>query len=145
MSQFNFNSTCAKDTTMSSITGQVFDTITHETLPFANVYLTLDSSIGTAANEDGIFSIDVPEGSTLTVSFTGYLPFKFRVTQEFTKVYLTRDDQLDTVYLESPKKKKSKAWLWLLAVGGIAIAATSQEQEPKKGSSTTRKPIKAKI
>ncbi|QHI35754.1 hypothetical protein IMCC3317_11020 [Kordia antarctica] len=144
MSQFNFNSTCAKDTRTITITGQVFDTITHETLPFANVYLTIDNSIGTAANEDGIFSIDIPEGSTLTVSFTGYLPFKFRVTQEFTKVFLTRDDQLDTVYLEGPKKKKSNGWLWLLFFGGLVAVATNQEEE-QKGTSKTRKPIKAKI
>lgn len=144
MSQFNFNSTCAKDTTMSSITGQVFDTVTKEALPFANVYLTIDNSIGTAANEDGIFSINVPDSSTLTVSFTGYLPYKFMATQAFTKVFLTRDDQLDTVYLESPKNKKSNGWLWLLLFGGLVAVATNQEEQ-KKGSSTARKPIKAKI
>ncbi|MBC8753967.1 carboxypeptidase-like regulatory domain-containing protein [Kordia sp. YSTF-M3] len=143
MSQFNINSACTEYSTTVSITGQVFDAVTKETLPFANVYVTIDTTIGTAANEDGIFSIDVPDGTTLTVSFTGYHAFKFEATRGFTKVFLTPDDQLDTVYLEH--KKKNNNWLWWLLFGGLAVSAmANSEEKPKRGmaGSTT---IKAKI
>ena len=40
-------------------TGQVFDINTNETLPFANVYVDVDTSIGTATDMDGNFAIEV--------------------------------------------------------------------------------------
>ena len=107
MNQYNINTTCSKYDASITVTGQVFDTVSHETLPFANVYHSLDSNIGTAADMDGNFTIDVPRGHKLTVSFVGYHTYEFTVTEGFTKVFLTPDDQLDTVVIHGENKKKN--------------------------------------
>jgi len=145
MSQFNINSTCAEYSNTITFTGQVFDTVTKEILPFANIYTTLVPSIGTAANEDGIFSIDVPDGTKLTVSFAGYHAHEFTANSRFTQVFLTPDDQLATVYLEGENKKKSSNWFWWLLFGGLAVGAmANSEQKPKKGMAGSM-PMKVKI
>ncbi len=141
MSQFNINSTCAEYTTMTTITGQVFDAVTDETLPFANVYLSIDTTIGTAANEDGVFTIDVPKGSTLTASFVGYHLSEFVAQERFTKVFLKPDDQLGTVYLESKKKKSN--WLWWLFFGGLAVGVIANSET--KETPALGQPMKVKI
>lgn len=132
MSQYNINTTCSKDSTSISVTGQVFDTVSHETLPFANVYHSLNSSIGTAADMDGNFTIDIPLGHKLTVSFVGYHSYEFTVTEGFTKVFLTPDDQLDTVVIHGENKKKNNNWLWWLLVGGVVVKAASNASNKKK-------------
>ena len=134
MREFNINSTCAKYDTTITVTGQVFDTTSMETLPFANVYHSTDSTIGTAADENGKFAIDMPRGNKLTVSFVGYHPYEFIVNEGFTKVFLTADDQLDTVVIEGENrnKKKSNSWLWWLLFGGLAIKAASTSDKKKK-------------
>ncbi len=142
MSQFNINSTCEKSERLITISGVVLDTNTQEVLPFANIYLSNNESVGTAANNDGEFTIEIPEGSLLKVSYAGYFTYEFKVKEGYTKVFLVPDDQLGTVYLEGNKKKKS-GWLWWLGFGALAIAATSGEETPK--TNTTRTPIKAKI
>lgn len=51
--------------------GQVFDEF-GETIPGANVTVKGNSGIGTVTDVDGNFSLNVPKGSTLVVSFIGY-------------------------------------------------------------------------
>lgn len=53
------------------VTGQVFDE-NGETIPGANVTVKGNSSVGTVTDMDGNFSLNVPKGSVLVVSFIGY-------------------------------------------------------------------------
>lgn len=53
------------------VTGQVLDEF-GETVPGANVTVKGNSSIGTVTDMDGNFTLNVPKGSTLVVSFIGY-------------------------------------------------------------------------
>ncbi len=56
-----------------TITGQVFDEVSKETIPYANVYIpSLD--IGTISNDEGVFSLAEIEARncTLHVSYIGY-------------------------------------------------------------------------
>jgi hypothetical protein len=125
MSQFNINSVCTEYSTGVRVQGQVFDATSNETLPLANVYVDVDTTIGTAADMDGNFSIQVPKGTTLVVSFTGYHPFKFMAEEGFIDVYLQADDQLDTVVIHGQNKKKNYNWLWWLLAGGVVLSKVS--------------------
>ncbi|MDE6347932.1 MAG: TonB-dependent receptor, partial [Bacteroides sp.] len=60
------------------VTGQVFDDL-GETIPGANVTLKGNSSVGTVTDLDGNFTLSVPQGSTLVVSFIGYAPYEYVV------------------------------------------------------------------
>lgn len=57
------------------VTGQVVDE-NGETIPGANVAVKGQTGIGTVTDLDGKFTLDVPQGSVLVISFIGY------VTQE---------------------------------------------------------------
>ncbi|WP_373828260.1 SusC/RagA family TonB-linked outer membrane protein, partial [Bacteroides heparinolyticus] len=57
------------------VTGQVVDE-NGETIPGANVVVKGQTGIGTVTDLDGKFTLDVPQGSVLVISFIGY------VTQE---------------------------------------------------------------
>jgi len=132
MSIHTINPVCARDTTHITVTGQVFDGNSNETLPFANVYLASDSSIGTAADMDGKFRLNVPKGSKIVVSFVGYYPFKYMVDENFSEVFLTPDDQLAPVVIHGENKKKSNNWLWWLLLGGAALKMATSSDKKKK-------------
>lgn len=57
------------------VTGQVFDEL-GETIPGANVTVKGNSGIGVVTDMDGNFTISVPKGSTLLVSFIGYTTYE---------------------------------------------------------------------
>jgi len=80
------------------VTGQVFDDM-GETVPGANVTLKGNSSVGTVTDIDGNFTLNVPKGSTLVVSFIGYAPYEWVVNDTEKKVIkLAPDSQaLDEV------------------------------------------------
>lgn len=79
-------------------TGQVFDEF-GETIPGANVTVKGNSGIGTVTDVDGNFSLNVPKGATLVVSFIGYTSYESVVKgSERLIVKLTPDAQaLDEV------------------------------------------------
>ena len=63
-----------------TITGQVFDEVSKETIPYANVYIpSLD--IGTISNDEGVFSLAEIEAKncTLHVSYIGYKTQKMEI------------------------------------------------------------------
>ncbi len=60
------------------VTGQVFDE-NGETIPGANVTVKGNSGIGTVTDLDGNFSLNVPKGATLVVSFIGYTTYEYAV------------------------------------------------------------------
>ena len=60
------------------VTGQVLDE-NGETIPGANVTVKGNSGIGTVTNMDGNFTLDIPKGTTLSVSFIGYITHEYTV------------------------------------------------------------------
>ncbi len=72
------------------VTGQIVD-VNGEPLIGANV-TTLDSKAGTVTDIDGRFSIDVPEGTQLQVSFIGYVSQKLKAGNNM-KIVLKEDYQ----------------------------------------------------
>ncbi len=60
------------------VTGQVFDDL-GETVPGANVTVKGNAGIGTVTDMDGNFTLSVPKGATLVVSFIGYAPYEYVV------------------------------------------------------------------
>jgi len=132
MSQYTINTVCNEYTPAITISGQVFDANTKQPLPFSNIYHALDSTIGTAADEDGKFTIDIPTGHTLVASFVGYHPKTFITGNGFTEVFLTPDDQLEPAIIYGENKKRNYSWLWWLFLGGVAIKAASNTSKKKK-------------
>lgn len=80
------------------VTGQVFDDL-GETVPGANVTLKGNSTVGTVTDLDGNFTLSVPQGSTLVVSFIGYALYEYVVKgTEKVVIKLAPDSQaLDEV------------------------------------------------
>ena len=67
-----------------TITGQVFDEVSKETIPYANVYIpSLD--IGTISNDEGVFSLAEIEAKncTLHVSYIGYKTQKKEIREMY--------------------------------------------------------------
>ena len=63
-----------------SVSGTVVDT-SNEPLPGAGIQVS-GTTIGTMTDMDGNFSISVPEGKTLSVSFIGFIPQELKVPQD---------------------------------------------------------------
>ncbi len=60
------------------VSGQVFDE-NGETIPGANVIVKGNSGVGTVTGVDGNFTLNVPPGATLLVSFIGYTTYEHAV------------------------------------------------------------------
>lgn len=80
------------------VTGQVFDEL-GETIPGANVTLKGNTGVGTVTDMDGNFTLNVPKGSVIVVSFIGYVSHEYAVKGgEKVIVKLTPDSKaLDEV------------------------------------------------
>ena len=81
------------------VRGRVIDAVTNEPLPGANILLK-HSYIGTAAGNNGIFSIDIPDGAgfALIVTMMGYK----RHTISFSGVNDTITDFIEIRLLTFP-------------------------------------------
>ena len=58
-----------------TLTGEIVDNESGETLPFVSIYLE-GTSIGTSSNKDGIFEFHIPEklrDSKVNISMIGYI------------------------------------------------------------------------
>jgi hypothetical protein len=69
---------------MVSVSGKIRDKHTKQALGYANVYLSdvggkPKGGIGTATDVNGNFSLSVPDGSYITVSYVGYPKDTFKV------------------------------------------------------------------
>lgn len=73
-------------TSQNEISGFILDSITHEPVPYANVYFS-NTSLGTYSSEDGKYTIkNFPDGKyDLTVSFIGYLTSQISLEFSATK------------------------------------------------------------
>ncbi|MEM6697987.1 MAG: carboxypeptidase-like regulatory domain-containing protein [Bacteroidota bacterium] len=131
MNQYTINTVCSEYSPTITVRGQVFDVNSNESLPFANIYNILDHTVGTAADMDGKFSLEIPKGETLVASFVGYHPIKFIAENNFAEVYLTPDDQLDPVEIHGVNKNKSYSWLWWILIGGAALKVASKSGSKK--------------
>lgn len=74
------------------IKGKVIDKITKEPIIGANI-ASLDASIGTVTDKNGIFSIEVNENEFI-VSFVGYQQRKIQTSSAFITIELERDNVL---------------------------------------------------
>lgn len=85
----------------SKITGKVIDKATGSALPGASVYL-LNTSLGSATNLDGYFSIiDVPAGTyELRVSYIGYKTEIRKITVPSTNKIITINFSLEVLNIE---------------------------------------------
>ena len=86
----NASSPAPASAPQSRVTGQIVD-VNGEPLIGANV-TTLDSKAGTVTDIDGRFSIDVPQGTQLQVSFIGYVSQKLKAGNNM-KIVLKEDYQ----------------------------------------------------
>lgn len=73
------------------ISGKVNEAATGMPIPGANVAVK-NSTLGTVTDIDGNFSISVPTGSTVVVTFIGYKPFEQVVTQAATITVTLEED-----------------------------------------------------
>jgi hypothetical protein len=72
----------------SQVSGVIQDANSKKTIPYANIAV-FNSSKGTTANEDGIFSItDVSYGDTIVISAVGYEKAFHRIEKESFNLYL---------------------------------------------------------
>lgn len=55
-----------------TITGKLVDGVDGTPLSGGSIVLSSDQSKGTTSNDQGMFSVDVPDGSYLSVSYIGY-------------------------------------------------------------------------
>ncbi len=110
-----------------SITGTVKSS-TKEAIPFANI-VVLNSTIGTAADKEGNFTLTLPNGNhTIVVSFVGYatqtktaqIEKGKTTTIDFTLT--EQSNQLDEVVVTSEKKEET------LQKTSIAVSALNEQQ-----------------
>lgn len=62
-----------------TVKGTVKDALTDETVPFASVYVKGQSWLGTSADENGYYTLSVPEDAVLLFSFIGYKTLEIQV------------------------------------------------------------------
>ncbi len=79
-----------------TITGRVVDSTTNESLPGVAVMVE-NTTIGTIADVNGSFTLEVPENSTIIVSYLGYITQKILITNQTT---LSISLEEDTKYLD---------------------------------------------
>lgn len=76
-----------------TVSGVVIDE-TGAPVPGAAVVLKGTPGVGTVSDVDGIFTLSVPEGSVLEVSFFGYKTEEFTASEVFTTITISEDTQL---------------------------------------------------
>ncbi len=106
------------------VSGQVLDE-NGETMPGVNVTVKGNSGIGTVTDLDGVFGLDVPQGSTLVVSFIGY------TTQELA----AKGGQRMTVKLVPDAQALDEV---------VVVGYTTQRKESLTGAMSTIKSDKLK-
>lgn len=83
-------------TQQRTLTGRVVDGATNEPLPGVAI-LVENTTIGTITDVNGSFTLEVPENSTITISYLGYTTQKIQITSQTT---LSISLAEDTRYLE---------------------------------------------
>ncbi|MDR0737474.1 MAG: SusC/RagA family TonB-linked outer membrane protein, partial [Prevotellaceae bacterium] len=114
------------------VTGQVFDE-TGESVPGANVAVKGNSTLGTVTDLDGNFTLTVPRGSVLVVSFIGYVPVE-QVVRNTDKlvIRLTPDAKAleEVVIVGFGKQKKASV------VGAVQTIKPSELRVPSSNLSS---------
>ncbi|MCH7410439.1 TonB-dependent receptor [Belliella sp. DSM 111904] len=85
----NFKDSDAKQAALELITGKVMDT-SGEPIPGATIIVE-GSSLGTVTDSEGNFSLEVPPGGSLVVSFIGYKSIRVEVGNR-TNIQVTMSD-----------------------------------------------------
>jgi iron complex outermembrane receptor protein len=89
-----------------TITGQVLNQETNEPIIGANVYV-IDTNKGTVTDQDGTFSLEVPEDSEmLRISYVGYKTKEIPIKDNLT-VYLSPSISLEEVVIQGVRADKN--------------------------------------
>lgn len=112
------------------VTGEVIDN-TGEPLIGATVMLK-GGTVGASTDIDGKFSINVPVGSTLTVSYIGYRSREVKATTEPMKILLDEDSALldEVVVVGYGTQKKATMTGAVSVVGSDALASKGSLASP---------------
>ena len=93
-----------------TVKGVVVDSLTEEPLPYATIGIK-DNVTGTAANRDGVFILEVPEGLADSVIFFSYMGYKtFETTVSALKGYVTIRLARESISLEEIKVMPWSPW-----------------------------------
>ena len=121
-----------------NITSQVIAADSRKPLFGAHVYFQNQPTRGAATAENGFFTLtDVPGGTPLVVSYTGYKPLIIN-TNEIPRTITLQLDELEGVTVIGKKKKKSTPVMFGGLLLGILLLASMART---KGD----KPVKAKV
>ena len=103
-----------------------------DSLPFANIYLTSNTDMGTSSDFNGEFELTVPMGSNISISFMGYETQTITADRTFKKVIMqTSEEALDPVVIVAEKKKPFPWWLLLIPVG-LWVSNSSEKKKTVK-------------
>ena len=112
-----------------TVKGTVVDG-TGETVIGASIVVKGNTSIGTISDIDGNFTLNVPDGKEVEISYIGYVPQRFSAPFKLTKIILKEDtQQLDEVVVVGYGTQK-KAHL----TGAIATVPVDDIQDISSGS-----------
>ncbi|MBL0745779.1 SusC/RagA family TonB-linked outer membrane protein [Chryseolinea lacunae] len=122
---------CLQAQSTKVVSGVVYSGDTDERFPGVNI-LVENTTQGTSTNENGEFTIDVPnENSVLVFSFIGYLSQKIKVgSQSKLEIRLTPDEEVldEVVVIGYGEAKKSDL------VGSVGHVKTTKFQESGYGN-----------
>ncbi len=104
-------------------------------VPGANVIVKGNPSIGTITDLNGLFSLEVPEGSTIVVSFIGFKPFEYKAQHQILKIVelLPDTELLDEVVITAYGTGQKKASV----VGSIQTVRPQELQMPSSNLSNS--------
>lgn len=113
-----------------TVNGKVLDSITNQPIPGVNITIKGVYGIGTITDEEGRFSIEVPESSVLVFSFIGYNSKEVvpRIG-EFMQITLTEElKELDEVIIVGASVKRSDL------TGSVSNVTTEQLKNIPSGN-----------
>ena len=112
--------------------GQIFELDGETTIPFANIYVSNNSRIGTTSDFSGEFELTVPINTPITISYMGYKTQTFLASDDWMLVFLEPSvDALDPVVITTTRKKPFPWWMLLIPVGLYAFSSSSKTVNAK--------------
>lgn len=122
-----YSAPAAQKQATAVVTGEIVDN-TGEPLIGATVMLKA-GSVGASTDIDGKFSINVPVGSTLVVSYVGYRSKEVKATSDPMKIVLEEDSELlDEVVVVGYGTQKKATMTG--AVTAVIVAHNSKTKVP---------------
>ncbi len=118
------------------VTGTIVDQVTGETIIGANV-IVKGTSIGTSTDYDGNFTLDVPAGATLVITYIGYLPIEVAATTTKMNIRIKEDtkalDEVVVVGYSTQKRESLTGALQTLANEKLTDVTTANVENMLSG------------